>query len=174
MDPFCRRLVRIDDGVSVPTGKEEGESSALPLEELEKAVVYLNATKGRRSHPAAISWEVVEQCLNDAGFRDAVSFRRLCQCLLQSEVLARRLHTPPLPFRSMDRVAAILAPPPKPSVPETTEEEPIAEEKPPPRKQRSLRKKVNSTMRLALAARKRENAERAAAAAAQGGDAEEE
>ena len=173
LDPFFRRLVRIDDGVAVPTGKEEGESSALPLEELEKAVVYLNATKSKRSHPAAISWEVVEQCLNDAGFRDAVSFRRLCQCLLQSEVLARRLHTPPLPFRSMDRVAAILAPPPKPSVPETTEEEPIAEEKPPPRKQRSLRKKVNSTMRLALAARKRENAERAAAAA-QGGDADEE
>ena len=158
----------------MPTGKEEGESSALPLEELEKAVVYLNATKSKRPHPAAISWEVVEQCLNDAGFRDAVSFRRLCQCLLQSEVLARRLHTPPLPFRSMDRVAAILAPPPpKPSVPETTEEEPVAEEKPPPRKQRSLRKKVNATMRLALAARKRENAERAAAAA-QGGDADEE
>ena len=37
-----------------------------------------------------------------------MSFRRLCQCLLQSEVLARRLHTPPLPFRSMDRVAAIV------------------------------------------------------------------
>ena len=153
----------------------KGESAALPLEELEKAVVYLNATKSKRSHPAAISWEVVEQCLNDAGFRDAVSFRRLCQCLLQSEVLARRLHTPPLPMRRMDRVAAILAPPPKPSVPETTEEEPIAEEKPPPRKQRSLRKKVNSTMRLALAARKRENAERAAAAAAgAGGGADEE
>jgi hypothetical protein len=175
LDPFFRRLVRIDDGVAVPTGKEEGESSALPLEELERAVIYLNATKGRRPHPAAISWEVVEQCLADAGFRDAVSFRRLCQCLLQSEVLARRLHTPPLPMRSMDRVAAILAPPPKPSVPETTEEEPIAEEKPPPRKQRSLRKKVNSTMRLALAARKRENAERAAAAAAgAGGGADEE
>ena len=173
LDPFFRRLVRIDDGVAVPTGKEEGESSALPLHELEKAVIYLNATKGKRSHPAAISWEVVEQCLADAGFRDAVSFRRLCQCLLQSEVLARRLHTPPLPMRSMDRVAAILAPPPQPSVPEEPAEEPIAEEKPPPRKGR-LRKKVNS-MRLTLAARKRENAERAAAAAAgEGGDADEE
>ena len=174
LDPFFRRLVRIDDGVAVPTGKEEGESAALPLGELERAVVYLNATKGKRSHPAAISWEVVEQCLADAGFRDAVSFRRLCQCLLQSEVLARRLHTPPLPMRSMDRVAAILAPPPKPSVEEEPAEEPIVEEKPPLRK-RSLRKKVNSTMRLTLAARKRENAERAAAAAAgAGGDAAEE
>ena len=173
LDPFFRRLVRIDDGVAVPTGKEEGESSALPLHELERAVVYLNATRGKRPHPAAISWEVVEQCLADAGFRDAVSFRRLCQCLLQSEVLARRLHTPPLPMRSMDRVAAILAPPPKPSVPEEPAEEPIVEEKPPLRK-RSLRKKVNS-MRLTLAARKRENAERAAAAAAgEGGDADEE
>ena len=100
-----------------------------------------------------------------------MSFRRLCQCLLQSEVLARRLHTPPLPMRRMDRVAAILAPPPRPSVPEEPAEEPPVEEKPPLRK-RSLRKKVNSTMRLALAARKRENAERAAAAAA--GDADEE
>ena len=162
LDPFFRRLVRIDGGVAVPTGKEEGDSSALSLDDLEKAVVYLNATKGKRPHPAAISWEVVEQCLNDAGFRDAVSFRRLCQCLIQSEVLARRLHTPPLPMRSMDRVAAILAPPPKPSVPEEPAEEPVVEEKPPPRKKSSLRKKVNSTMRLTLAARKRENAERAA------------
>ena len=161
--------MRIDDGVAVPTGKEEGESAALPLGELEKAVVYLNATKSKRSHPAAISWEVVEQCLAEAGFRDAVSFRRLCQCLLQSEVLARRLHTPPLPMRSMDRVAAILAPPPKPSVPVADEE--AAEE--PVKKPRSLRKKVNS-MRLTLAARKRGNAERAAAAAGAGGDAEEE
>ena len=173
LDPFFRRLVRIDEGVAVPTGKEGGDSTALPLRELEKAVVYLNATKGRRPHPAAISWEVVEQCLNDAGFRDAVSFRRLCQCLIQSEVLARRLHTPPLPFRSLDSVAAILAPPPKPSVPEEPAEEPIVEEKPPLRKGR-LRKKVNS-MRLTLAAQKQKNAERAAAAAAgAGGDAEEE
>jgi hypothetical protein len=172
LDPFFRRLVRIDEGVAVPTGKEEGESSALPLAELERAVTYLSATKSKRPHPAAISWEVVEQCLADAGFRDAVSFRRLCQCLLQSEVLARRLHTPPLPFRSMDRVAAILAPPPKPSVPEEPAEEPIVEEKPPLRK-RSLRKKVNS-MRLTLAARKRENAERAAAAAAGGGGGADE
>jgi hypothetical protein len=170
LDPFFRRLVRIDGGVAVPTGKEEGDSSALPLDELERAVIYLNATKGKRPHPAAISWEVVERCLADAGFRDAVSFRRLCQCLIQSEVLARRLHTPPLPMRSMDRVAAILAPPPKPSVPVADEE--AAEE--PVKKPRSLRKKVNS-MRLTLAARKRENAERAAAAAAgAGGDAEEE
>ena len=154
----------------MPTGKEEGDSAALPLGELEKAVVYLNATKGKRPHPAAISWEVVEQCLNDAGFRDAVSFRRLCQCLIQSEVLARRLHTPPLPMRSMDRVAAILAPPPKPSVPVADEE--AAEE--PVKKPRSLRKKVNS-MRLTLAAQKQKNAQRAAAAAAgAGGDAEEE
>jgi len=169
LDPFFRRLVRIDGGVAVPTGKEEGDSSALSLDDLEKAVVYLNATKGKRPHPAAISWEVVERCLNDAGFRDAVSFRRLCQCLIQSEVLARRLHTPPLPFRSLDRVAAILAPPPKPSVPEEPPE--AAEE--PVKKPRSLRKKVNS-MRLTLAARKRGNAERAAAAAGAGGDAEEE
>ena len=154
----------------MPTGKEEGDSTALPLGDLERAVIYLNATKGRRPHPAAIPWDVVEQCLNDAGFRDAVSFRRLCQCLIQSEVLARRLHTPPLPFRSLDSVAAILAPPPKPSVPEEPAEEPIVEEKPPLRKGR-LRKKVNS-MRLTLAARKQKNAERAAAGA--GGDAEEE
>ena len=147
----------------------------MSLDDLEKAVVYLNATKGKRPHPAAIAWEVVEQCLADAGFRDAVSFRRLCQCLLQSEVLARRLHTPPIPMRSMDRIHAILAPPPKPSIPDEPAEEPIVEEKPPPRKQRSLRKKVNSTMRLALAARKRANAERAAAAAAgAGGGADEE
>ena len=171
LDPFFRRLVCIKDGVAVPTGKEEGDSSALSLDDLEKAVVYLNATKGKRPHPAAIRWEVVEQCLNDAGFRDAVSFRRLCQCLIQSEVLARRLHTPPLPFRSLDSVAAILAPPPKASVPEEPAEEPIVEEKPPPRKKSSLRKKVNSTMRLTLAARKQKNAERAAGA---GGDAEEE
>ena len=172
LDPFFRRLVRIDEGVAVPTGKEEGDSSALSLDDLEKAVVYLNATKGKRPHPAAIPWEVVEQCLNDAGFRDAVSFRRLCQCLIQSKVLARRLHTPPLPFRSLDSVAAILAPPPKPSVPEEPAEEPVVEEKPPPRKKSSLRKKVNSTMRLTLAARKQKNAERAAVGA--GGDAEEE
>ena len=170
LDPFFRRLVCIKDGVAVPTGKEEGDSSALSLDDLEKAVVYLNATKGKRPHPAAIPWDVVAQCLADAGFRDAVSFRRLCQCLIQSEVLARRLHTPPLPMRSMDRIHAILAPPPKPSVPEEPTEEPIVEEKPPPRKQRSLRKKVNS-MRLTLAAQKQKNAKRAAAAA---GDAEEE
>jgi len=168
LDPFFRRLVRIDGGVAVPTGKEEGDSSALPLDELERAVIYLNATKGKRPHPAAISWEVVERCLADAGFRDAVSFRRLCQCLIQSEVLARRLHTPPLPMRSMDRVAAILAPPPKPSVPVADEE--AAEE--PVKKPRSLRKKVNS-MRLTLAARKQKNAERAAAAGAGGGVEEE-
>lgn len=159
LDPFFRRTVRIEAGELVPTGREDGESAALPFSELAEAVTYLNT--GRRAHPSAIAWPVVAQCLAKAGFRDAVSFRRLCQCLIQSDVLARRLHTKPL---VQHRVAAILEgrPPRGPRLPaeDAVEDD---EPEPAPAKPRRLRKKVNA-MR-ALAGRRRES--RAAAGEAE-------
>lgn len=153
LDPFFRRAVRIEAGELVPTGREDGESAALPFPELAEAVTYLNAAQGgRKAHPSAIAWPVVAQCLAKAGFRDAVSFRRLCQCLIQSDVLARRLHTKPLVQRDL---AAILEgrPPRGPRLPveDAVEEKP--EPAPAPAKPRRLRKKVNA---MRAAGRKRE------------------
>jgi hypothetical protein len=108
LDPFFRRLVTIDpvtrSSVALPApAPAPGDrtapstpSSALPVGDLAAAVTYLNASKAsHQAHPAAISWAVVERSLAAAGFSSAVSFRRLCQCLIQSESLAARLHARP-------------------------------------------------------------------------------
>ena len=106
LDPFFRRLVSIDPaasgGVTVPTAPPPGAtggstpSTSLPVADLAAAVCYLNTSKAsQQSHPAAIAWPVVERSLGAAGFEKAVSFRRLCQCLIQSESLAARLHARP-------------------------------------------------------------------------------
>ena len=106
LDPFFRRLVSIDPAASggvvtvpppaAPSPSGNAPSTSLPVQDLAAAVYYLNASKAsQQSHPAAISWPIVERALGAAGFEKAVSFRRLCQCLIQSESLAARLHTRP-------------------------------------------------------------------------------
>ena len=124
LDPFFRRVVVIDKatGAAVPSAPPPRDgadgapapapssSTALPVADLAAAVTYLGASKAsHQAHPAAIHWPVVERALAAAGFETAVSFRRLCQCLIQSESLAARLHGRAAPPSSnADRVAALL------------------------------------------------------------------
>lgn len=66
------------------------------------------ASLRRETKTAGFPAQVVERSLGAAGFEKAVSFRRLCQCLIQSESLAARLHVRPAGSAGGDEAVASL------------------------------------------------------------------
>jgi len=106
LEPAFRGVGRQDSSTTFASSGG-ATNKPLALADVAQAVLHLDAPRPPRCmhHDcAALPWPAVRAALSAAGFDKTISFRKLVQCLLQSEAVAMRLRRPP-PLRAGKAVA---------------------------------------------------------------------